>query len=201
MRIWGHTFKAVQLSQKRTYEIFFSSWNEKGCREVMSHFLSKNVENSCMETARVNKIDVIYFRRNIATTRFTLYGPCQLNAYMPYVPAGQKNPGILIPKNLSRWDTIFPVIFALSRNPCGLSNALHFQTSGLAKYQSRPLLHGRVTQVMYSVSIWHLYNDVVKCLGQKKKICEFTVTCWKKLGSVGRHFYFYFIFILILEFI
>ena len=27
---------------------------------------------------------------------------------------------------------------------------------------------------------------------QKKKLCEFTVTCWKKLGSVGQHFYFYF---------
>ena len=54
-------------------------------------------------------------------------------SYMPYVPAGQKNPGILIPQNPSRRDAIFPVKFALSRNPCGLSNALHFQTSGLAK--------------------------------------------------------------------
>ena len=53
--------------------------------------------------------------------------------YMPYVPAGQKNPGILIPQNPSRRDAIFPVKFALTRNPCGLSNALHIQTSGLAK--------------------------------------------------------------------
>ena len=83
---------------------------------------------------------------------------------MPYVPAGPKNPGILIPQNLSRRDAIFPVKFPLSRNPCGLSNALHIQTSGLAKKQSRPLLHGRVTQVMYTVSTWHLYNDVAKCL-------------------------------------
>ena len=49
--------------------------------------------------------------------------------YMSYGPAGQKNLGILIPQNPSRWDAKF----ALSRNPCGLSNALHFQTSGLAK--------------------------------------------------------------------
>ena len=33
----------------------------------------------------------------------------------------------------------------------------------------------------------------------KKKICEFTVTCWKKLGSVGRHFYFYFFLSFIFE--
>ena len=53
--------------------------------------------------------------------------------YMPYVPEGQKNPGIWIPQNPSWRDAIFPVKFALSQNHCDMSNALHFQTSGLAK--------------------------------------------------------------------
>ena len=44
---------------------------------------------------------------------------------MPYVPAGQKNLGNLIPKYPSRRDAIFPVKFTLSGIPCGLSNALH----------------------------------------------------------------------------
>ena len=70
--------KAVQLSQNRTYEIFFASWNAKGRCEVMSLFVSKEVENSCIGTAKGYNIDVIYIRRNIATTIFTLYGPCQL---------------------------------------------------------------------------------------------------------------------------
>ena len=34
--------------------------------------------------------------------------------HMPYVPAGQKNPRILIPQNPYRWDAIFPVKFAFS---------------------------------------------------------------------------------------
>ena len=33
---------------------------------------------SCIGTAKGNNIDVIYIKRNIATTIFTLYGPCQL---------------------------------------------------------------------------------------------------------------------------
>ena len=40
----GNNFKAVQLSQNRTYAIFFTLWNQKGCREVMSLFLSKKVK-------------------------------------------------------------------------------------------------------------------------------------------------------------
>ena len=44
MYILEHTFKAVQLSENRTYEIFFESWNKKGFREVMSIFLSNKVE-------------------------------------------------------------------------------------------------------------------------------------------------------------
>ena len=52
MRIWDHTFKAVQLSQNRTYE-------------VMYFFLSKKVENSCIGTANGNNIEVIYIRRNM----------------------------------------------------------------------------------------------------------------------------------------
>ena len=59
MRILGHIFKAVLLSQNRTYEIFFASWNEKGRSKVMSFFLSKNVENSCVGTAKCTDIDVI----------------------------------------------------------------------------------------------------------------------------------------------
>ena len=78
MRIYGQTIKAVQLSQNRTYEIFFPSWNEKGRREVMSLFLSKKIEDSCIRTAKGNNIDVIYIKRNIAITIFTLYGPSQL---------------------------------------------------------------------------------------------------------------------------
>ena len=54
------TTKAVQLSQNGTYEMFFASWNEKGCREVMSLSLSKKVENWWMGTAKVNNVDVIY---------------------------------------------------------------------------------------------------------------------------------------------
>ena len=65
----GHTFKALQLSHNRKYGMFFASWNEKGCLEVMSLFLSRKGENSCIRTAKGNIIDVI----------FTLHGPCQLH--------------------------------------------------------------------------------------------------------------------------
>ena len=62
MRIEGPTTKAVHLSQNRTYEMFFASWNEKGSREVMSLSLSKKVENWCMGTTKVNNMDAIYIR-------------------------------------------------------------------------------------------------------------------------------------------
>ena len=42
------------------YEIFFASWNEKGCSKLMSLFLSKKVENWCMGMVKVNKTDIIY---------------------------------------------------------------------------------------------------------------------------------------------
>ena len=78
---------------------------------------------------------------------------------MPYVPAGQKNPRISIPPNLSRRDAIFPVKLALSRNPnCGLSNALHFQTSAWT---------GQIaikTIITRSGNREYMYNDVVKCV-------------------------------------
>ena len=36
--------------------------HEKGCREVMSLFVSRKVENTCIGTAKGNNIDVIYIR-------------------------------------------------------------------------------------------------------------------------------------------
>ena len=63
---------------KQDIRNFLESWNEKGRREVTSLFLSKKVENSCIGTAKSNNIDIIYSRRNLATTIFTLYGPYQL---------------------------------------------------------------------------------------------------------------------------
>ena len=57
---WTGGKNILQLSQNRTYENFFASWSEKGCRKVMSRFLSKKVENSCIGTTKGNNNDVIY---------------------------------------------------------------------------------------------------------------------------------------------
>ena len=44
-------------------------------------------------------------------------------------------------------------------------------------------------EAIYEISVWSLEFEYIS--GQKKKICVFTVTCWKKLGSVGRKYFFF----------
>ena len=46
-----------------------------------------------------------------------------------------------------------------------------------------------------------LFFGMIDCSERpKRKICEFTVTCWKNLGSVDRHIYFLLFLINTLEF-
>ena len=78
IRICNSGFK-VTCIQKQGQMIFFS--NHEMRRDVARRcppFLSKKVENSCTRTAKVNNIDVIYIRSNIANTIFTLNRPCEL---------------------------------------------------------------------------------------------------------------------------
>jgi hypothetical protein len=62
-------------------------------------------------------------------------------------------------------------------------------------WRKPPTCRKSVTNIIYT-SPWTVFElTILMVTRPNKKICVFTVTCQKNLGSVGRHyFYYYFIF-------